>query len=77
MSSKTGKAVGITSLAVPLIGAAINDLYRPDSIIRKLAGRTIDRFLETTRKSAKMIDITDEVEIYDTDKRTVNIVKER
>lgn len=65
MTSKAGKTAGVASLAVPLLGLIIKDLQKPDSVIRSLVGRGIDRLLESRRRKVEAIDITDEVEIID------------
>ena len=65
MTSKTGKTAGVASLVVPLLGLIIKDLQKPNSVIRSLVGRGIDRLLESRRRKIEAIDITDEVEIID------------
>jgi hypothetical protein len=65
LSSKTGRTVGIASIVTPVIGYVVNDLRKPDSVIRALVGRTVNRFLPTRSQEVKAIDITDEVEILE------------
>ena len=65
MTSKTGKTAGVASLVVPLLGLIMKDLQKPNSVIRSLVGRGIDRLLESRRRKIEAIDITDEVEIID------------
>ena len=65
LSSRTGKTVGIASIVTPVIGYVVNDLRKPDSVIRALVGRAVSRFLPTGTKEVKAIDITDEVEILE------------
>lgn len=65
MSTKTGKTIGIASLAAPIVGYIINDIQKPDSMIRNLVGKTINRLLESKSEKAEAIDITHEVEVID------------
>jgi hypothetical protein len=66
--SKTGKVAGYTSLAAPVVGFIINDLRKPDSLIRQLIGKTLNRLLDNKYKKVEAIDITDKVEVLsDTD----------
>ena len=68
MTSKTGKTVGIASLAAPIVGYIISDLQKPNSTIRNLIGKTVNRLLETKFRKSEAIDITHEVEIIDDDR---------
>ena len=61
---KSGKAIGFASIALPLIGYAINDLKKPDSLIRGLIGRSVRMLLPGPEKR-KMVDISDTVEVRD------------
>ena len=63
MESKTGKAVGYTSLVAPVIGFIINDLRKPNSIVRQLIGKIAKKLLESRYRKVEVIDITDKVEI--------------
>ncbi len=65
MSTKTGKTIGIASLAAPIVGYIINDIQKPNSMIRNLVGKTINRLLESKSEKAEAIDITHEVEVID------------
>ena len=65
LRGKTGKTVGIASIVTPVIGYVVNDLRKPDSVIRALVGRTVSRLLPARSKEVKAIDITDEVEILE------------
>ncbi len=65
MSSKTGKTVGIASLAAPILGYIISDLQKPNSTIRTLIGKTVNKLLESRIQKSEAIDITHEVEIID------------
>ncbi len=65
MESRTGKAVGYTSIAAPVIGFIINDLRKPNSIVRQLIGKAVNKLLESKSKKIEAIDITDKVEILD------------
>jgi hypothetical protein len=72
MSSKTGKTVSLASIATPIIGYVVNDLRKPDSVIRGLVGRAVNRLLPARSKEIKEIDITDEVEILEDNRNTGN-----
>ena len=63
MKSRTGKAVGFTSLAAPIIGYIINDLRKPNSIVRQLIGKAVNKLLESKIEKVEAIDITDEIKI--------------
>ena len=64
-SSRTGRTIGLTSLAVPMIGYIVNDLQKPDSVIRGLVGAALRKMLPDRSKRADAIDITDKVEVLD------------
>jgi hypothetical protein len=64
-TGRTGKAIGFTSIAAPLIGYVVNDLKKPDSIIRGLIGRTADKLLALKSKKVEAIDISDKVEVIE------------
>jgi hypothetical protein len=66
-SGKTGKAVGITSVAAPLLGLVVNDLKKPDSMIRTFIGGATRKLLEKRTNKVKAIDITDKVEVVVSD----------
>ena len=64
-SGKKSKAVGITSLAAPVIGYVVNDLRKPDSTIRSLIGVAYNKLLSRKTVEHEAIDITDQVEIIE------------
>ena len=64
-SGKTGKAVGITSVAAPIIGYVVNDLKKPDGLIRTLLSSARNKFLTGKVEKTEAIDITDQVEIIE------------
>ena len=66
-TGKTGKAIGFTSIAAPIIGYVVNDLKKPDSIIRGLIGGVVRKLLPSKSGKAEAIDITDKVEIIEED----------
>ena len=72
LGGKAGKAVGITSIAAPVIGFIVRDLKKPDSILRSLAGRAIDRFLPGKSANVEVIDITEKVDALDIKEGTEN-----
>lgn len=63
MESKTGKVIGFASLVTPAIGYIINDLRKPNSIVRQLIGKAVNRLLESKNKKVEAIDISDKIEI--------------
>ncbi|MFH1687923.1 MAG: hypothetical protein ABIE70_10455 [bacterium] len=65
LSGKTGKTIGFTSLATPVIGFVLNDLKKPDSIVRRLVGGVVRKLLPAKVEKVEMIDVTDEVEIIE------------
>lgn len=66
-SSKTGKAIGFTSIAAPIIGYVVNDLKKPNSIVRGLIGGMVRKLLPAKTEKVEAIDITNEVEILEDD----------
>ena len=66
-TGKTGKAIGFTSIAAPIIGYIVNDLKKPDSLVRGLIGSVARKLLPAKSEPAKVIDITDDVEILEND----------
>lgn len=65
LTGKTGKAAGFMSIVGPIIGYVVHDLKKPDSIIRGLIGRTVNKLLPAKAQRVETIDITDEVEILE------------
>jgi len=66
-TGKTGKAIGFTSIAAPIIGYIVNDLKKPNSLVRGLIGSVARKLLPAKSEQAKVIDITDDVEILEDD----------
>ena len=64
-AGKTGRTIGFTSIAAPVIGYVVNDLRKPDSIIRGLIGGVVRKLLPEKSGRAEVIDITDKVEIIE------------
>lgn len=64
-SGRKGKAIGIASIATPIVGFVVNDLKKPNSIIRALIGKTATKLLERKAEKTQVIDITDQVEIVE------------
>jgi hypothetical protein len=63
--TRAGKTIGISSLVAPVVGLVVNDLRKPDSIIRALLKNTATRLLAARSKKPEVIDITDRVEVID------------
>ena len=64
-TGKTGKAVGYTSIAAPIIGYVLNDIRKPDSVIRGLIGTVARTLIGGKVKKTEAIDITDKVEVIE------------
>jgi len=63
LSGKKGKTAGIAAVVAPVVGYIVNDLRKPDSLIRGLIGKTVPKLLAARTKEKKAIDITDKVEV--------------
>ena len=72
LSGKTGKAIGFTSIAAPLLGYVVNDLKKPDSIVRGLIGGVIRKLMPPKSEKVEAIDITEKVEIIENDSNRKN-----
>ena len=64
-TGKTGKAISFTSIAAPIIGYLVNDLRKPDSLIRGILGNVARTLLGGKAKKTEAIDITDKVEVIE------------
>ena len=71
-SGKTGKTIGLASLAAPVVGFVVNDLKKPDSMIRALTAATVRKLLPARSAQPKAIDITDKVEITEVSDSNTN-----
>lgn len=67
MSGKTGKAIGFTSITAPLLGYVVNDLRKPDSVVRAIISGVIGKLMPPKSEKIEAIDITDKVEIVEDD----------
>jgi len=63
LSGKKGKTAGIAAVVAPVVGYIVNDLRKPDSLIRGLVGKTVRKLLAARTKEKKAIDITSKVEV--------------
>lgn len=63
LSGKKGKTAGIAAVVAPVVGYVVNDLRKPDSLIRGLIGKTVQKLLAARTKEKKAIDITSKVEV--------------
>lgn len=74
LAGKTGKTIGFTSIAAPIIGYVVNDLKKPNSIIRDLVGGVVRKLLPAKSEKPEAIDITDRVEIIEdgSDSKSMN-----
>lgn len=64
LSGKSGKAIGFTSIAAPIAAFVINDLKKPDSVIKQLVGAAV-KMLPSRTKNAQQLDISDQAEIIE------------
>lgn len=64
-SGKSGRVIGATSIAAPIVGFIVNDLRKPDSLIRSIVGSAKRALLDSKTNRAKAIDISDEVEVIE------------
>jgi len=65
LSGKTGKTIGFTSIAAPIIGYVMNDLKKPDSVVRSLITGVVRKLLPAKTEKVEAIDVTDRVEIIE------------
>ena len=61
----SAEKIGFTAMAAPLIGYVVQDLKKPDSIVRSLVGGAIRKFLPEEPGKPVAIDLTDKVEILE------------
>ena len=73
LGTRTGKTIGFTSIAAPIIGFVVNDLKKPDSILRRLAGHAMTKLLPSKAEKHEAIDISDRVEILEDDTSQTNV----
>jgi len=62
---KSGKTIGIASLAAPIVGLIANDLRNPDGLIRSVIAPTANRLIRGKMEKREAIDITDDVKIIE------------
>jgi hypothetical protein len=58
-----GRTIGFTSLAAPITAYIVNDLKKPDSIIRRLIGSTVTRIRLSSQGRKKELDVGDQAEV--------------
>ncbi len=75
MSTRAGKTAGVASIVAPVVGFIVNDLKRPNSVIKALTSKVIYHLLPQRRERVEAIDITDEVEIIE-DKKEQKAISE-
>jgi len=63
LSGSRGRAIGFSSLAAPIAGFIVNDLRKPDSIIRRLVGTAVARIRSSSEGRKKELDIGDQAEV--------------
>ncbi len=63
LSGSRGRAIGFSSLAAPIAGYIVNDLRKPDSIIRRLVATAVSRLRLSSNRVKKELDIGDQAEI--------------
>jgi len=73
MRGRGGKLAGFSAIVVPIAGFIINDLKKPDGIIKGLFSAFRDGYRDARSardaqyESSGAVDITDQVEIVDID----------
>jgi len=70
LRGKTGKAIGFASLAAPVAAFVVNDLKKPDSLIRNLGRIAAAKLLPESARKRLAIDVTDQVEIIETEQQS-------
>ena len=65
LSGKRGRQVGLASLMAPLAGYVIQDLRKPDSVIKALTQRTGAWLSERMASRRQQIDYAEPIEIVD------------
>jgi hypothetical protein len=63
LSGSRGRAIGFSSLAAPIAGYIVNDLRKPDSIIRRLIGTAVARLRLSANRTTKELDIGNQAEV--------------
>ncbi len=63
LSSKTGRAVGVTSLLTPIAGYIIHDLQKPNSMIRQLSKAAFEKVVSLTKRPKQLVDISNKSEV--------------
>jgi hypothetical protein len=64
LSSPKRRAIGFSSLAAPIAGYIVNDLRKPDSVIRSLVAGAVSRLrVYVDSRAKKELDIGDKAEI--------------
>jgi hypothetical protein len=65
--SKTGKTVGIATVVAPLAGFLVNDLRKPDSVVRSAISAAAKKLALSGSKARKKLDISDKAEVVELD----------
>jgi hypothetical protein len=74
LTGGSGKTIGFTSIAVPVMGFVLNDIMKPDSVVRALARGVIEKLIPTKAEKTGSVEITGDVEILsDPESGTVGI----
>ena len=67
MSGKSGKWAGFSAIAAPIVGFVVHDLTKPNSVIRGLVSNLVTKYRTAHPRVSEPIDITDQVDIVDSD----------
>jgi hypothetical protein len=70
LSGRRGKQLGLLSFFVPLTGYVIQDLRKPDSVIKALTQRVSTYLAERKSAARRQIDPAGRVEVLQTDSTT-------
>lgn len=68
--TRTGRAVGASSVLVPLVSYVVYDLQQPDSTVKRLVSAAAGKLLTWRESRHRLTDITDKVEVVAESERT-------
>ena len=63
LGTRTGRAVGMSSVLVPLVSYVVYDLQQPDSTVKRLMSAAADRLITWRENRRRLTDISSKVEV--------------
>jgi hypothetical protein len=63
LGGRSGRAVGVSSVLVPLMSYVVYDLQKPDSTVKKLASAMANKFVTWREQRQQLTDISDKAEV--------------